>query len=136
MNATCTHLEFVGPSQGEDLAERIDQKREIRFFSAGSTVIPNGALESDSLRWEMAAWRAAERREQAVVARDPWEELVYALLAAAGLVGIALGSFGVLDAVSPTKAPHNVREVVGYPVPVQENSLRPEGQIPPHQAEL
>jgi hypothetical protein len=138
MNATCRQLEFVGPSQGENFAERINQKREIRFFSAGSTVIPNGALESDSLRWEMAAWRAAERREQAVVARDPWEELVYALLAAAGLVGIVLGSFGVLDAVSPspTKAPHNVREVVGYPVPVQENGLPPEGQIPPHHAEL
>ena len=138
MNATCRQFEFVGPSQGEDLAERIDQKRKIRFFSADSTVIPNGVLESDSLRWEMAAWRAAERREQAVVARDPWEELVYALLAAAGLVGIVLGSFGVLDAVapSPTKAPHNVREVVGYPVPTPENSLRPEGQIPPHQAEL
>ncbi|MBV8968637.1 MAG: hypothetical protein JO331_06185 [Verrucomicrobia bacterium] len=86
----------------------------------------------------MAAWRAAERREQAVVARDPWEELVYALLAAAGLVGIVLGSFGVLDAVSPspTKAPHNARGVVGYPVPAPVNSLRPEGQIPPHQAEL
>jgi hypothetical protein len=137
MNATCRQLEFVGPSQSEGLAKGIDQKRIIQFFSARSGVNPNGAQESDSLRRQMAAWRAAERRHQAVVVRDPWEELVYALLAAAGLVGIVLGSFGIMDAVSPSLTkPHKVSEVVGYPVRAEEIGSRPEQQIPPHHAEL
>ena len=138
MNATCRQLELVGQSQDKELAEGINQKRVIQFFSPRSALNPNGGQEIDRWRWEMAAWRAAERREQAVVVRDPWEELVYALLAAAGLVGILLGSFGVLDAVSPslTKAPHGVREVVEYPVGTQGNASRPGETIPPHQAEL
>jgi hypothetical protein len=137
MNATCRQLELVGPSQGEELPERIVQKRVIQFFSAGSALNRNGAQASARLEWEMAAWRAAERRHQAVVVHDPWEELVYALLAAAGLVGIMLGSFGVLDAVSPslTKAPHSVREVAGDSIRPQ-NSSRPEGRIPVYHAEL
>ena len=106
MNATCKELELVGPSQAEELAKAVDQRRVIQFFSARSALNPNGAQGSEGLPWEMAAWRAAERRYQAVVVRDPWEELVYALLAAAGLVGIVLGSFGILDAVSPSLTKH------------------------------
>jgi hypothetical protein len=137
MNATCRQLELVGPRQAEELAERVDQKRVIQFFSARSALSPNSTQASDKLEWKTAVWRAAERRHQAVVVHDPWEELVYALLAAAGLVGIMLGSFGVLDAVSPslTKAPHSVREVIGDQVH-PDNSLRPGGNIPPYHAEL
>jgi hypothetical protein len=134
MNATCRQLELIGQSQAEESAEGLDQKRVIQFFSPRSALNPNCGQEIDRLRWEMAA----ERRVQAVVVRDPWEELVYALLAAAGLVGIVLGSFGVLDAVSPslTKTSHGVREVVGYPVRTQGNASRLGETIPPQQAEL
>ena len=53
MNATCRQLEFVGSSQGKELAKGIDQRRAVQFFPACSAISSNGAQESDSLhgRW-------------------------------------------------------------------------------------